>query len=148
MKLFLLLYADDAVVFGTDEKEFQKNLDTFFEYSELLHLNINYEKKILFGTLRDLYFDFNLDGHKTDICTYFKYIGVIFSGHFHQARKHNVEQAKKAMIVLFKRIRNLNIPNDLQLHLFDLLILPKAFYGCEIWSFENSQIVEICIMIF
>ena len=35
LKLFVLLYADDTVVFGTDEKEFQKNLDTFFEYSEL-----------------------------------------------------------------------------------------------------------------
>ena len=56
LNLFVLLYADDTVVFGTDEKEFQKNLDTFFDYSEVWHLNINYEKKI-FGTRRDLYFD-------------------------------------------------------------------------------------------
>ena len=71
---------------------------------------------MLFGTPRDPYFDFNLGGHKIDICTYFKYLGVIFSKsrHFHQARKHNVEQAKTAMHVLFKRIRNLNISIDLQ----------------------------------
>ena len=34
-KLLVLLYAIDTVVFGTDEKAFQNNLDTFFEYSDL-----------------------------------------------------------------------------------------------------------------
>ena len=46
------------------------------------------------------------------------------------------------MNVLFKRIRNLNIPIDLQLYLFDQVIIPIALYGCEIWGFENSQIYE------
>ena len=46
------------------------------------------------------------------------------------------------MHVLFKRIRNLDIPIDLQLYLFDHFILPIALYGCEIWGFENSQIIE------
>ena len=41
------------------------------------------------------------------------------------------------MHVLFKRIRNLFIPIDLQLYLFDNVILPVALYGCEIWGFEN-----------
>ena len=42
----------------------------------------------------------------------------------------------------FKRIRNLNIPIDLQLYLFDHVSLPIALYGCEIWGFENSQIIK------
>ena len=46
------------------------------------------------------------------------------------------------MHVLFKRIRNLDMPIDLQLYLFDHVILPIALYGCEIWGFENSQIIE------
>ena len=44
--------------------------------------------------------------------------------------------------VLFKRIRNLDISNDLQLYLSDHVILPIALYGFEIWGFENSQIIE------
>ena len=44
LKLFVLLYADDTVVFGTDEKEFQNNLDMFDEYSELWYLSINFDK--------------------------------------------------------------------------------------------------------
>ena len=67
-----------------------------------------------------------------------KYIGAIFSRnmHFHQTKKHNVEQARKAI----KRIRNLNIPIDLQLYLFDHVILPIALY--EIWGFEISNTVR------
>ena len=147
LKLFVLLYADDTVVFGTDENEFQKNLVTFFEYSQLWHLKVNYDNKtkiLIFGTRRDLQYEFNLGGHTIEICTDFEYLGVIFSKnrHFHLARKHNVDQARKAMHVLLKRIRNLNIPIDLQLYLFDHMILPIALYGCEIWGFENCQIIE------
>ena len=28
------------------------------------------------------------------------------------------------------------------MYLFDHVILPIALYGCEIWGFENSQIIE------
>ena len=49
---------------------------------------------------------------------------------------------KKAMDVLFKRIRNFNIPIDLQLYLFDHVNLPVALYVCRIRGFETSQIIE------
>ena len=89
-------------------------------------------------------FGFHLGGHQNATCTDLKYLGDIFSKnrHFYQARKHNVEQAKKAMHVLYKRIRNLNIQTDLPLYLFDHVILPITSYGCEIWGFESSQIIE------
>ena len=92
------------------------NSDMFFEYSELLHLNINYDKtkNMIFGTRCDQHFYFHLGGHQIVTCTDFKYLGVIFSKnrHFYQARKHNIEQAKKAMHALYKQIRNSNIPID------------------------------------
>ena len=106
LKLLVQLYADDTVVFGTDEKEFQNNLDMFYKYSELWHLAINFDKTkfLIFGTRQDQRFNFNLGGHQIDICTDFRYLGVIFSRnrHFHQTKKHNVEQARKAMHVLFQ----------------------------------------------
>ena len=87
-------------------------------------------KIMIFGTRQDQRFNFNLVCHKIDICTDFKYLGVIFSRNrpFQQTKKHNVEQARKAMHVLFKRIRNLDIPIDLRLYLFDHVILPIALY--------------------
>ena len=115
----MLLYVDDTVVFGTDEKD----LDMCYEYSELWHLSINFDKTkiMIFGTRQNQRFNFNPGGHKIDICTGLKYLGVIFNRnrHFRKTKKHNVEQAREAMHVLFKRIRNLEIPVDLQLYLFD-----------------------------
>ena len=119
LKLLVLLYVDDTVVFGTDEKD----LDMCYEYSELWHLSINFDKTkiMIFGTRQNQRFNFNPGGHKIDICTGLKYLGVIFNRnrHFRKTKKHNVEQAREAMHVLFKRIRNLEIPVDLQLYLFD-----------------------------
>ena len=99
---------------------------------------------MIFGTRQDQRFDFNLGGHKIDICTDFKYLGVIFSRnrHFHRKKKHIVEQSRKAMHVLFKRIWNRIVPIDLQLYLFGHVIVPVALYCCEIWGFENSQIID------
>ena len=61
---------------------------------------------------------------------------------FFKAIKHNVEQEKKAMHLLYKRIRNLHIPIDLPIQLFDQTILPILLYGCEIWGFQNVKMIE------
>ena len=60
----MLLYADDTVVFGTDEKEFQNKFDLFNEYSELWHLSTNFDKTkmMIFGTRQDKRFNFNPGG--------------------------------------------------------------------------------------
>ena len=146
IQLFVLLYADDTVIFGTDETEFQNNLNAFYEYSNMWRLDINYDKTIIliFGTGNDDRFDFKMGENKIQICKEFKYLGTVFtkSRNFNKAKKHNYDQAKKAMHLLYKRIRNLNLPVDLQLLLFDQTILPIALYACEVWGFENIQLIE------
>ena len=78
----------------------------------------------------------------------YQYVKKIFRGSFNKSRsgckakKHNYDQAKKAMHLLYKRIRNLNLPTDLQLQLFEHTILPIAFYECEVWACENTNIIE------
>ena len=53
-----------------------------------------------------------------------------------------MEQARKAMHLLYKRIRNFNLPIDLQLQIFDHTILSILLYGSEVWGFEEIQIIE------
>ena len=79
LKLLVLLYADDTDAFGTDEREFQNNLDMFYEYSELWHLSIYFDKTkiMIFGTRQDQRFNFNLGGHKIDICTLVLFLAEI-----------------------------------------------------------------------
>ena len=46
------------------------------------------------------------------------------------------------MFALLRRNRKLNLPLDIQLELFDSLVLPILTYGCEVWGFENTNLIE------
>ena len=58
------------------------------------------------------------------------------------ARKTLMAQANNALFALYYKIRNVNIPIDLQLKLFDCLITPILLYSSEIWSYENIEVIE------
>jgi hypothetical protein len=53
-----------------------------------------------------------------------------------------MDQARKALYCLHRKLRNISIPIDLQLKLFDTLILPILTYGCEVWDYENTKQLE------
>ena len=146
LKIFILLYADDTVIFGTDPDSFQTNLNVFYEHCQLWKLNVNYEKTkiMIFGRRNYDGLEFKLGEHMINICDEFKYLGVVFSKNrsFYKAIKHNIDHAKKAMHILYKRIRNLNIPIDLQIELFNHTILPILLYGCEVWGYQNTKLIE------
>ena len=57
--------------------------------------------------------------------------------------KHNVDHAKKALHLLYKRINNLNIPLDLQMYLFDHTVLPILLIGCEIWGYQDTKMIDL-----
>ena len=46
------------------------------------------------------------------------------------------------MFALLGRNRQLNLPLDIQLELFESLVLPILTYGFEAWGFENSNLIE------
>ena len=81
LKIFVLLYADDTIIFGMDEKNFQDNLNVFFEYSEIWKLDINFSKTevMIFGTKSDDKFEFKLGDNVLSICKEFKYLGVVLA---------------------------------------------------------------------
>ena len=87
---------------------------------------------------------FTLGGQNIEIKDSYKYLGVIFSksGSFLKARKHIAEQERKAMQLLFIRSNNLDLPLDLQIKLFDNMILPILTYGSEVFGYENTEILE------
>ena len=147
LKLMALLYADDTVIFGLNAEDFQNNLNIFYEYSQQWKLNINYTKTkvMIFGTYNTDDFEFKLGDNVIEICKEFKYLGVQFSSRrsFYKAMRHNVNHAKKVLHLLYKRINNLHIPIDLQLHLFDHTVLPILLYGCEVWGFSDLNMIDV-----
>ena len=38
------------------------------------------------------------------------------------------------MFSLMRKARSLQLPIDLQLHLFDKVVSPVILYGCEVWG--------------
>ena len=110
---YLFCFTLMTLIFRTDEVSFQNNLNAFFGYSQIWKLDINFDKiKILvFGTRNDDRFNFKLGKNTIAICNDFKYLGVVFtkSKSFYKARKHNVDQARKALHLLYKRARNFKI---------------------------------------
>ncbi len=53
------------------------------------------------------------------------------------------------MYALIGKCRKLGFPIDLQLELFDRMIVPIMVYGCEVWGPENyieteNYILNVC----
>ena len=148
MRLFTLLYADDTVLMADSAEDMQNCLNEFASYCRSWKLKINTEKTkiVIFGGSKKLNkrFKFKIEDMIIEVVDRYKYLGVIFSesGSFLNARNHIVQQAKKAMIFLYIRIKNLDLPFDLQLKLFDHTILPILTYASEVWGFENLDMIE------
>ena len=46
------------------------------------------------------------------------------------------------MYCVLDRSRRLCLPLDIQMQLVDALVVPILLYGCEVWGFQNMDIVE------
>ena len=149
LKLFLLLYADDTIIFSESPEGLQKALQCLEEYCQIWQLKVNTSKtKIMIFTKNNRRANvqpiFRFNGERIDIVDSYIYLGVEFSknGKFYKERKRASNQAQKAMFALLKKCRTHNIPIDLQLQLFDTAVVPVLLYGSEVWGFEDNKIIE------
>ena len=148
-KLFMLLYADDIILFSETADGLQRGFDILADYCNIwkLKVNVNKTKVMVFrkgGMLpKNLHFYYNNEG--IEIVKQFSYLGVVFTpgGSFHEAQASLAGQSRKA---IFKMNRLLFKFSDIgpkhRLELFDKLILPILNYGCEIWGFNTALQIE------
>ena len=61
---------------------------------------------------------------------------------FVQLGKKIVDQAQKALFTMYRKIRNITFPVDLQLQLFDTLIVSIILYSSEVWGFEKKYNID------
>ena len=55
-----------------------------------------------------------------------------YNGKFTEANKQLVVKGNRAMFLLLRKCRQLQLPVDIQLELFDILVKPILLYGCEV----------------
>ena len=146
-KLYLLLYADDTVIFAESVDELQVALDRMKSYCDTCNLQVNTSKsKVVVFTKRKIRRKpvFHYNAELLEIVDDFSYLGIKFNynGKFGKTKKYLADQVRKAMFSLVKKARKIFLPPDLQLHLFDSMITPILLYGSEVWGCENVDLID------
>ena len=147
VKLLVLLYADDTIIFSETPDGLQKAMNVFKEYCTLWKLKVNTTKTkvVIFSKRKSRTRPrFTFNGAELEVQDSYTYLGLTFNynGSFVKARKKLVDQAKKALYALYKKLRNISLPVDLQLKLFDMLVMPILLYAVEVWGFEKLDLLE------
>ena len=148
-KLFILLYADDIILFANSPEEMQNSLNILSNYCNRwkLKVNINKTKVMIFrkgGTLsRNL--EFILNGCALEIVNKFSYLGIVFTagGSFSEAQATLSGQAQKSIFKLkryLSKFENISVQHTLEL--FDKLVTPVLNYGSEVWGFIQANNIE------
>ena len=147
IQIVLLLNADDTVILSESLECMQKCLDIFQEYCNLWKLLVNSSKtKVIVLSKRNSRQTYvvKLTGAKLEIVDSLTYLGIVFkyNRNCFDARKKLVEQSQTSLFAIYKKIRNQNIPIDVQLKLFDSSVEPILLYGSEVCGYENLKILE------
>ena len=145
VQLFLLLYADDIVLFAHSPDEIQSLLETLQNYCIRWKLTVNTSKTkiVIFrkgGRLpRDLRFIYN--GEEIEIVKQFSYLGIVFT--VMKLKKTLAGQALKAIFAMNKHLYKFTHLKPFHiLDLFDKLISPIPNYGSEVWGFYKAPAIE------
>ena len=102
VKLLLLLYADDIVLFGKTAEELQKSLDILEESCDRWKLTVNKSKSkiVIFriGGKLPANLQFNYKGSKLDIVNKFCYLGIVLTsgGSSFETKKKKKKKKKKS----------------------------------------------------
>lgn len=148
LKLFLILYADDQVLFATSPTSLQSMLNDVEIYCNVWGLKINVEKtKVLIfekGT-RHTNYDFFLYGKRLELVTSFKYLGIYFfkNGNWHRSQKCIAEHGSKAMHRLFSILGQYEFKTHDKCKLFDILVASVLNYSAEVWGFNEGKDIEL-----
>ena len=155
VKLLLLLYADDIVLFGKTAEELQKSLNILEEYCNRWKLTVNTMKTkiVVFrkGGRLPTNLQFIYNGKNIEIVRKFCYLGIVYTsgGSSFETQKTLSGQALKAIFSLRKYLNSFTVLSPAHiLDLFDKLITPILNYGSEVWGFHPAKAIETTHMSF
>lgn len=149
MNIYLLLYADDIILFGKTSEELQRALTILEEYCSRWKLTVNTSKtKIMVfrkGGRLPRNMNFMYKTAKIEIVDKFCYLGVVFTsgGSSYETQRTLAGQASKAVFTLNKYLYGFTpLKPSHRLELFDKLVTPILNYACEVWGFHKASAVE------
>ena len=145
-KLFILLFADDAVIFAHSPNALQSLLKDLENYCSEWKLTVNTKKTkiMIFEKGRHTRYNFSLNNTILDIVDSFKYLGVNLykNGDWNRTQKHIAQHSQFALHNLFTVFNQLELNIDEKCRLFDSLVGSKLNYAAETWGFHEGKDIE------
>ena len=146
LKLFLVLYADDQVVFAKSPATLQLLLNDIEQYCRLWGLKINTSKtkSMIFERGRHTNYTFYLNNIALETVNSFKYLGLNLykNGCWNRTQKDIAEHASFAMRNLFQTFNYIELPISQKCKLFDSLVSPILNFGSELWGVHEATNIE------
>ena len=141
--LFMILYADDAVVFAKLKETLELLLNDIELYCGTVGLKINNKKTKVMIFERGHYTscDLFLNNVKLEVIDSFKYLGVYFfkNGNWFRIQKRLAQHASYALHNLFTLFRQIDVPVTEKCKLFDTLVGSKLNYSSEILGIHEAK---------
>ena len=147
LSIYLLLFADDIVLFTTNPATLQAQINNLCRYSNEwgLKINISKTKFCVFRSVNEpIYAGITINGETIEQVDNFIYLGVNFhyNGKMNSAVTTLHDQALKAYYNLLTLFDKINLDIKCKLSLFDSMIVPIILYGSEVWGIYNFKAVE------
>ena len=88
---------------------------------------------------------FTFGNNIIEVVSDYVYLGVKmnYNNNFAKAIRKQLDQGRKAQFSMLVKARKLDLPIDIQCKLFDSLVSPVLLYGCEIWGYQDIEMLEI-----
>ena len=148
INMYVLLYADDTLVMAESPEELQLAMHEVSNYCTQWDLRVNKRKtKVVIFSRGKVKTKYNFKMGDLEIETDFAYcyLGVVFNfnGKFTNNINERIKQARKAMFSLNAKAARLQLAPDIQIDLFDKIVLPICRYDCEVWGYADIKSLEI-----
>lgn len=148
LSIYLLMFADDAVIFSDSVDGLQSCLNSLESYCLKWNLTVNVDKtKIVVyrkGGNLSRNEKWTYCGQEIEIVSSFNYLGMVLSsgGSFNKAISTLAGKALKAMNGLLSITKHMCVPINIMLNLFDTFVASILNYSCEIWGFSRAENIE------
>ena len=148
LSIYLLMFADDAVIFSETIEELQESLNNLKQYCDKWNLSVNIDKTkiVVFrkGEVLSQNETWTFDNNEIEIVNNFNYLGVVLSsgGSYVKATNTLAGKALKAINSLMAITKEKEVPIDIILSLFDSFVRPILNYGCEVWVLARADNLE------
>ena len=146
LRIFLLLYADDLVLFSETAKGLQYSLDTLEMYcrQNLFKVNITKTKIIIFSNkqkIKNNKLEFFYLNNTIEIVDSIKYLGIWFQSNkkYNRHIDQTITKSYRIMYALLNKVKDSNYSIELIINLFDSLVKSVMLYGCEVWA-DNEDV--------